>query len=75
MSLLYTKNSGVTISFLRFSFPLLKWYIVILLYVGVSPKTALVFAFMLFHSVSKCKKCLKHVNTSCRSFRKICIFF
>jgi hypothetical protein len=40
-----------------------------LFYVGVSPRSVLVVAFMLLHSVSKCKKCLKHVNMPCRSFQ------
>jgi hypothetical protein len=39
-----------------------------LFYVGVSPRSVMVVVFMLLHSVSKCKKCLKYVNISCRSF-------
>jgi hypothetical protein len=35
----------------------------------------MIVAFMLLYSVSKCKKCLKHVNKSCRSFPQIFIFF
>jgi hypothetical protein len=46
-----------------------------LLYVGVSPKCDLVVTSMLLHNVSKCKKCLKHVNIPCRSFREIFIYF
>jgi hypothetical protein len=37
-------------------------------YVDGSPKSVVVVAFMPLHSVSKCNKCLKHVNISCRSF-------
>jgi hypothetical protein len=35
----------------------------------VSPKDALVVVFMLLESVSKSRRCLKHVNIRCRSFR------
>jgi hypothetical protein len=37
-------------------------------YIGVSSESIMILAFMLLHSVSKCKKILKHVNMSCRSF-------
>jgi hypothetical protein len=36
---------------------------------GMSPRDALVGAFMLLHSVSKCKRCLKHINIPCKSLR------
>ena len=36
-------------------------------YIGMSCKSVMIVAFMLLHSVSKCKKCLNHVNMSCRS--------
>jgi hypothetical protein len=42
---------------------------------GISPRCALVVAFMLLHGVSKCKKCLKHVSISYRSSPYIFIFF
>jgi hypothetical protein len=32
-------------------------------------------AFVLLHNVSKCKKCLNHVNISCRSLPQNFIFF
>jgi hypothetical protein len=35
----------------------------------VSPRSALVVAFMPLHGVSKCKMCLKHVNIPYRRFR------
>jgi hypothetical protein len=41
----------------------------------VSPRGALVVVFMLLEIVSKCKRCLKHVNIPCRSFRYFFIFF
>jgi hypothetical protein len=42
---------------------------------GMSPRGALVVAFMPLHGVSKFKKCLKHVTISYRSSRQIFIFF
>jgi hypothetical protein len=36
---------------------------------GMSPRGALVVAFMPLHGVSKCKMCLKHVSISYRSSR------
>jgi hypothetical protein len=42
---------------------------------GMSPGDALVVAFMFLHSVSKYKRCVKHVNISYRSFQRIFIFF
>jgi hypothetical protein len=41
----------------------------------VSPKGALVVAFMSLHSVYKCKRCLKHVNISCKTFGKFSYFW
>jgi uncharacterized metal-binding protein YceD (DUF177 family) len=35
----------------------------------MSPGGVLVGAFMSLQSVSKCERCLKHVNIPCRSFR------
>jgi hypothetical protein len=58
---LYSKFYVLPYLFFTFLFPLLKQYRVILIYVGVSPRSVMVVAFMLLHSVSKCKKCLKHV--------------
>jgi hypothetical protein len=40
----------------------------------MSPSGALVAAYILLHSVSKCKKCLKHVNIHYRSFNNFHIF-
>jgi hypothetical protein len=40
----------------------------------MSPSGALVAAYILLHSVSKCKKCLKHVNIHYRSFDNFHIF-
>jgi hypothetical protein len=41
----------------------------------VSPRSVLVVVFMLLHSVSKCKECLKHVNMPCKSYLSIFIIF
>jgi hypothetical protein len=41
----------------------------------MSPRGTLVVVFMALNGVSKCKMCLKHVNISYRSARKIFIFF
>jgi hypothetical protein len=42
---------------------------------GMSPRDALVGAFMPLHSVSKCKRSLKHVNIPCGAFSKFSYFF
>jgi hypothetical protein len=42
---------------------------------GMSPRGALVVAFIPLHGVSKCKRCVKHVNISYRSSRKISYFW
>jgi hypothetical protein len=74
ISLLYTQNSGVTLSFPCFSFlfaKIMEGYSVIYWHKPseVSLGGALVVTSMLLHSVSKCKGCLQHVNIPCRSFQ------
>jgi hypothetical protein len=41
----------------------------------MNPREALIVVFMPWHSVSKCKKCLKHVNIPRRSLQYFFRFF
>jgi hypothetical protein len=72
-SLLYTQNSVIILSFSCFPFlftKIMESYFVIywLKPSEMGPRGALVVAFMLLHSVSKCKRYLTHVNIPYRSF-------